>query len=81
MPNSVEEAIIALNEQIKELKEVARDIQVKQEKLQQMSEKHHAVVMKRFSNMHEFHEIADMTNQVFEKRLGSIEKAIYNVKR
>lgn len=80
MPNSMEEAIITLNAEIKELINVVKDIQIKQEELQQMSKKHHAVVMKRFSNMQEFHEIADMTNQVFEKRLGNIEKAIYKVK-
>lgn len=80
MPNSTEKAIITLNEQINELLYIARTIQEKQEELQKTWDKRHGVVMKNFSKMQEFHEIADMTNQVFEKRLGNIEKAIYNVK-
>ncbi len=81
MPKSVEEAVIALNEKVDELINVVKNIETKQIQLQEAWNKRHAVVMKQFSKMQEFHEIADMTNQVFERRLSYIEKAIYDVKK
>jgi len=81
MPNSVEEAIITLDGHINELIKAVKDIERKQIALQEAYEKNHGIVMRRFSKMQEFHEIADMTNQVFERRLGNIEKAIYHVKK
>lgn len=80
MQKSTEETIIALNEQINELIYVAKNIQAKQAELEKTWNKRYGVVMKHFSKMQDFHELADMANQVFEKRLCNLEKAIYNEK-
>ena len=81
MPKSVEEAIIALNEKIDTLIHAVKDIETKQLQLQQIGDTRYAVIMHQFSKIQNFHEIADMSNQVFEKRLRYIEKAIYDVKK
>ena len=60
-----------INEVLKEIKE-----QVNQRK---MLIKNHKVNMQKFSKLIEFNEIMDMTNQVFERRISSIEALLYEV--
>ena len=39
----------------------------------------HKVNMQKFAKLIEYNKIADMTNTVFEKRIASIEKLLYEV--
>ena len=39
----------------------------------------HKVNMRKFAKLIEYNEILDMTNTLFEKRLSSIEKLLYEV--
>lgn len=41
--------------------------------------KNHKVYMQKISKLLEYNQICDMTNQVFEKRISSIEKLLYEV--
>ena len=68
----LEEVILKINEVLNEIK----NEQINQKK---MVEQNHKVNMKKFSKLLEFNEICDMTNQVFEKRIASIEKLLYDV--
>ncbi len=67
------EALIAqINELLNEIKE-------EQKNLNQTIEKNHKVNMQKFNRLIEFNEICDMTNTIFEKRISSIEKLLYDV--
>jgi len=68
-----------LEELILEINEVLNEIKKEQVNVQKMVEQNHKVNMKKFSKLLEYNEISDMTNQVFEKRIASIEKLLYEV--
>lgn len=69
---SLEELIIQINEVLEEIKK-------EQINMEKMSKEHHKVNMKKFSKLLEYDKISDITNQVFEKRIASIEKLLYEV--
>ena len=69
----------ALEEVIAEINEVLNEIKNEQINQKKMLEQNHKVNMKKFSKLLEYNEISDMTNQVFEKRISSIEKLLYEV--
>lgn len=69
---TLEELIIEINELLNEIKN-------EQTNMQKIIEENHKINMKKFSKLMEFNEICDMTNQVFEKRISSIEKLLYEV--
>lgn len=69
----------ALQEVIAEINEVLSEIKNEQINQRKMMEQNHKVNMKKFSKLLEFNEICDMTNQVFERRVSSIEKLLYEV--
>ena len=69
---TLEQRIMQINEAINEIKKE----QIQQKK---KTEHNHKVNMQKFSKLIEFNEICDMTNQVFEKRIASIEKLLYEV--
>lgn len=69
---TLEELIIQINEVLKEIKN-------EQVNMKKMIEQKHKVNMQKFSKLIEYDEICDMTNQVFEKRISSIEKLLYDV--
>lgn len=69
----------ALEEVIAETNEVLNEIKNEQINQRKMMEQNHKVNMKKFSKLLEFNEICDMTNQVFERRISSIEKLLYEV--
>lgn len=69
---TLEELIIQINEVLKEIKN-------EQVNMQKMIEQKHKVNMQKFSKLIEYDEISDMTNQIFEKRISSIEKLLYDV--
>lgn len=64
---------------IKEINEVLKEIKNEQVNQRKMLIKNHKVNMQKFSKLIEFNEIMDMTNQVFERRISSIEALLYEV--
>ena len=64
---------------IEEIDEVLKEIKIEQVNQRKMLIKNHKVNMQKFSKMIEFSEIMDMTNQVFERRISSIEALLYEV--
>lgn len=68
-----------LEEIIAEINEVLNEIKNEQINQKKMLEQNHKVNMKKFSKLLEYNEISDMTNQVFERRISSIEKLLYEV--
>ena len=68
--------LVTLIEKINEVLKEIKDEQVNQRK---MLIKNHKVNMQKFSILIEFNEIMDMTNQVFERRISSIEALLYEV--
>jgi len=69
---TLEELIVEINELLYEIKKEQTDVK-------KTIENNHKINMKKFSKIIEFNEICDMTNQVFEKRISSIEKLLYEV--
>ena len=68
-----------LREVIIQINEVLNVIKNEQINVRKMVEQNHKVNMKKFSKLLEYNEISDMTNQVFEKRISSIEKLLYEI--
>lgn len=64
---------------IEEINEVLKEIKNEQVNQRKMLTKSHKVNMQNFSKLIEFNEIMDMTNQVFERRISSIEALLYEV--
>ena len=64
---------------IEEINEVLKEIKDEQINQRKMFIKNHKVNMQKFSKLIEFNEIMDMTNQVFERRISSIEALLYEV--
>ncbi len=60
-----------------EINEILNEIKNEQINQKKIIEEKHKVNMKKLSRIIEFTEIQDMTNQVFEKRIASIEKVLY----
>lgn len=68
-----------LEELIIEINAVLEEIKREQINIKKITEQNHKVNMKKFSKLIEYNEICDMTNQVFEKRISSIEALLYEV--
>ncbi len=68
--------LVTLIEEINEVLKEIKDEQINQRKI---LIKNHKVNMQKFSKLIEFNEIMDMTNQVFERRISSIEALLYEV--
>lgn len=64
---------------IEEINKVLKEIKDEQVNQRKMLIKNHKVNMQKFSKLIEFNEIMDMTNQVFERRISSIEALLYEV--
>jgi len=73
-PETLEELIVQINELLEEIKN-------EQIKMKKVVEENHKVNMKKLSKIIEYDKISDMTNQIFEKRISSIEKLLYEVFR
>lgn len=69
---SLETLILQINELLNEIKE-------EQIKLKKDVANNHKTNMQKFSKLIEYTKIADMTNTVFEQRISSIEKLLYEV--
>ena len=66
---SLESLIAAIQELLYELKNEQDDILTK-------LDKHHKATMQQLHVLREFDQIADMTSQIFERRLSSIEQTL-----
>lgn len=64
---------------ISQINELLKEIKNEQKNMHQTLEKSHKVNMQKFSKLLEYNKICDMTNTLFEKRLSSIEKLLYEV--
>ena len=73
---SEKETLEALITQINEL---LNEIKNEQKNMQKQLASNHKVNMQKFAKLLEYNKIADMTNTVFEKRIASIEKLLYEV--
>ena len=67
------------NKEMKQIKNVVEEIKQKQENLISTVEKNHKINMKKFQKLHEFNEIEDMTNNIFETRIARIEKLLEDI--
>ena len=70
---------IELQKVLAEINEVLNEIKDEQINERKIVEQNHKVNMQKFSKLLEYNEINDMTNKVFEKRISSIEKLLYDV--
>lgn len=66
---------------ITQINELLNEIKKEQVKLKKDIANNHKVNMQKFSKLIEYTKIADMTNTVFEQRISSIEKLLYEVFR
>lgn len=73
---SEKETLEALITQINEL---LNEIKNEQKNMEKTMANNHKVNMQKFAKLLEFNQISDMTNVVFEKRISSIEKLLYDV--
>lgn len=74
--NSEKENLEAI---ITEINEILNEVKNEQKDLKQIINYNHKINMQKFAKLIEFNEISDMTNTVFEKRISSIEKLLYEV--
>ena len=70
-----------LEQQIEEINEAIIEIRKTQKEGTDTIRSNHAVNMKKLDKLQEYNKIADMTNQIFEKRLCGIENAIIQISR
>jgi len=61
---------------ILDIQELLLEIREEQKNIVKNSNKHHSVTMKKLDKLREFDEIADMTYQVFERRISNIENIL-----
>ena len=64
---------------IAQINELLNGIREAQKNTQKTMLENHKVNMQKFNKLIEFNKIADMTNTVFEKRISSIEKLLYEI--
>ena len=64
---------------ITQINEILNEVKNEQRNMQKTIEVNHKVNMQKFSKLLEYNKIADMTNQVFEKRISAIEELLYEV--
>lgn len=71
---TLEQQIAELNKILNEVKNIQKD-EVNTLKI------NHITYMKKLEKLQEYNKIADMTNQLFEKRLSEIENAIIEINK
>ena len=64
---------------ITQINELLNEIKNEQKNMRMTLENNHKVNMQKFSKLIEYDKISDMTNTLFERRLESIEKLLYEV--
>jgi hypothetical protein len=74
-----EENLESLETLISQINDLLNEIKEEQIKLKKDVANNHKTNMQKFSKLIEYTKIADMTNTVFEQRISSIEKLLYEV--
>lgn len=64
---------------IAQINELLIEIKNEQKNMKKEIQNNHKINMQKFSKLLEFNEIIDMTNTIFERRIESIEKLLYEV--
>ena len=64
---------------VAQINELLNEIKNEQKNMQMKIDTNHKVNMQKFAKLIEYNEISDMTNTIFERRLASIEKLLYEV--
>lgn len=64
---------------IAQINELLIEIKNEQKNMKKEIQNNHKINMQKFSKLLEFDEIIDMTNTIFERRIESIEKLLYEV--
>ena len=67
------------NYQIEEIIEALNELKNGQNNLSEDTQKNFEIIMKKLMKLHEYHKIADMTNQVLEVRLANIEDILFKL--
>lgn len=70
-----------LSQQIVEINVLLNELKKIQTNEIKILERNHSVNMKKIDKLQEYNKIADMTNQLFEKRLLVIENAIVQISK
>lgn len=70
-----------LYQQIAEINVVLNELKNKQTEEVNLLKKNHIANMKKLDKLQEYNKIADMTNQIFEKRLSSIENSLMQISK
>ena len=70
-----------LSQQIVEINVLLNELKKIQTNEIKILERNHSVNMKKIDKLQEYNKIADMTNQLFEKRLLVIENAIMQISK
>ena len=76
-----EQTKLALEEQIEIINEILNELKNTQEDELKIIRNNHVTYMKKLDKLQEYNKIADITNQVFEKRLCNIENAIKQINK
>ena len=76
-----EQTKLALEEQIEIINEILNELKNTQEDELKIIRNNHVTHMKKLDKLQEYNKIADITNQVFEKRLCSIENSIKQINK
>ena len=74
--HTCESTNLTLEEQIEEINQTLKELQYNQTEELILLQKNHTINMKKLDKLQEYNKIADMTNQVFERRLSGIEQAL-----
>lgn len=61
---------------IAQIQELLNELKNEQNNISKNLNRHHNVTMQKLQKLKDFNEIADMTNQVFERRISNIEKIL-----
>ncbi len=64
---------------IAQIQELMIEIKNEQTNLAKNAEEHHKVTMQKLDRLRTFNEIVDMTNCIFERRLGHIEHSLETI--
>ena len=72
-------ADLTLNQLITEINVLLNELKKEQIEMSKKVENNHKVNMQKFSKLIEFNEICDMTNQIFERRLYTIENKLNSI--
>ena len=74
--HTCESTNLTLEKQIEEMNQTLKELQYNQTEELILLQKNHTTNMKKLDKLQEYNKIADMTNQVFERRLSGIEQPL-----